>query len=105
MTNWSALIIGIIPSLIVGIVLAWFNSQQKKREERANQREKNRLKTDKVRISLLVASAKLSYAVAMAMKRGYTNGEVEDGVEMYKKAITEFKEFERDLMAQQTGRE
>ena len=35
----------------------------------------------------------------MAWKRGTPNGEVEDGIEQYKEAMTAFKKFERKLVA------
>lgn len=98
----STFLINIIPALIVGIALAWFNREQRLRDEAAVNREKNRLKAERVRISLLVASAKLSYATAIAMKRGHANGEVEDGIKQYEEAIKEFKRFERELVARQS---
>ena len=52
-----------------------------------------------MQLALLVATAKLSYAVAMAWKRGEPNGEVEDGIEQYREAMTAFKRFERKLVA------
>ena len=64
------------------------------------EREEARLEAENVQVSLLVASAKLSYALAMAVKRGAPNGEVEDGVEQYKEAMTAFKRLERKLVAQ-----
>ena len=58
-----------------------------------------RLEAENVQVSLLVASAKLSYALAMAAKRGAPNGEVEDGVEQYREAMRAFKRLERKLVA------
>ncbi|MEI3501055.1 MAG: hypothetical protein V8Q39_06095 [Anaerovoracaceae bacterium] len=49
-----------------------------------------------LRISLLVATAQLSRAVAMAIKRGSPNGEIEEGLEQYNMAMEEFREFERE---------
>lgn len=89
----------VAPSLIVGIVLAVWGRAQKKRERAAAEREAERLQAEQVRISLLMASAKLSYATAVAMKRGHANGEVEDGIKQYQEAITQFKQFERKLVA------
>lgn len=50
---------------------------------------------DSLEISLLVATAELSYAVVMAMKRGSTNGEVEIALRRYNRAMDKFREFER----------
>ena len=51
-------------------------------------------------ISLLVATAELSYAITMAIKRGSPNGEVEVAVKRYNKAMEKFREFEREQLYQ-----
>ena len=88
------------PSVAAGILLAWWNHGQKKRDERDEKRERDRLKSEQLRIDMLMATCKLSYAVAMAVKRGKPNGEIEDGVEEYIKAVDAFKRFEREKMAE-----
>jgi hypothetical protein len=40
-----------------------------------------------------MANAKLAYAVAMAIKRGSPNGEVEEGIEAYTKAKEKYLKF------------
>ena len=50
-------------------------------------------------LDLQMATAKLSYAVAVALKRGEANGEVEKGVESYEKALEKFQEFERKQLS------
>ena len=89
-----------LPSLLVGVVMALFNRGQKKRDAATREREAARLEAENVQVSLLMASAKLSYALAMAVKRGAPNGEVEDGVEQYREAMKAFKRLERKLVAQ-----
>ncbi len=89
-----------LPSLLVAVVMALFNRGQKKRDAATREREAARLEAENVQVSLLVASAKLSYALAMAAKRGAPNGEVEDGVEQYREAMKAFKRLERKLVAQ-----
>ena len=96
----AALFWAVLPSLIVAVVMAIWNAREKKRYEEARERESQRLKSESLRISLLLAAAKLSYATAMAIKRGHANGEVEVGVDAYKKAMRDFKEFERELVAE-----
>lgn len=98
MENW---LIAIIPTLATGIVLAYINKQQKKRDEIAEKKEEKRLESERIRITLLVTAAKLSYATAVAMQRGHTNGEVEDAIRQYQEAMKEFKKFERELVAKQ----
>ena len=94
---------GIISGVIVGIVMAYWNHKQKLREAAADEDPKQRLRSEKVRISLLVAAAKLSYAVAMAVKRGSPNGEIEQGVAQYQEAMREFRQFERELLAEKSA--
>ncbi len=100
----------IVPGIIVGVTMGFWNRRQKKRDDdqlkrenariaEQNEREKERIKSERLRISLLVSTAQLSYAVAMAWKRGKPNGEVEIGVETYNKAMEEFRAYERELLA------
>lgn len=88
-----------MPSLLVSVVMAVYGRKQKKRDAAAREREAARLEAENVQVSLLVASAKLSYALAMAVKRGAPNGEVEDGIAQYREAMKAFKKLERHLVA------
>ena len=89
-----------LPSLLVSVVMGVFSRGQHRREAALREREAERLEAENVQVSLLVASAKLSYALAVAVKRGAPNGEVEDGVEQYREAMKAFKRLERKLVAQ-----
>lgn len=89
----------ILPSILVGILMAFWNRGQKRRDDQNERREQDRKNSELLRINLLVATAKLSYAVAMAMKRGAPNGEVEEGIAEYDKAMKEFRLFEREQIA------
>ena len=89
----------IIPSFTVGIMLAIYNNQQKKREAKREEAERIRQKSEKIKLDLLLATAKLSYAVAMAIKRGKPNGEVEEGIKVYEEALENLKEFEREQLS------
>ena len=100
--EWLTLVQTILPSLCVGILLAVFNRRQAKLDAEIKDREEAKMDSEQVKLELLLASAKLSYAVAMAMKNGHPNGEVEDGVEQYKKAMAKFKQFERSLVVEKT---
>ena len=95
----ETIIMALLPSLCVSIIMALYNRKQSKRDEAALEREEQRCESERVKLALLVATAKLSYAVAMAWKRGEPNGEVEDGIEQYREAMTAFKRFERKLVA------
>ena len=91
----------ILPGVVTGIILGIWNRRQKKREIDRDEREAYRMKSEMLRISLLVATAQLSRAVAMAIKRGSPNGEIEEGLEQYNSAMEEFREFEREQMIRQ----
>lgn len=88
----------IAPGIIVGIVLAVWNKKQNKRANAESEKEVNEKRKDSLVISLLVATAELSYATTMAIKRGSPNGEVEVAVKRYNKAMDKFREFEREQL-------
>lgn len=92
---WSAL-----PALLSGIVLAIFGRRQNKRDKAADKREEERKKSEVVKLDLLVATAELTRATAVAVKYGNTNGEMSEGLRRYNEAIEQFREFERDKIAE-----
>lgn len=93
------ILLALLPSLCVSLVMALYNRRQSKRYKDAQARETLRAEAEAVQVSLLVSTAKLSYALAMAAKRGAANGEVEDGITQYQEAMKAFKKFERKLVA------
>ena len=95
----ETVISAIAPSLIVGIVLFYWERRQKKHDNRTNERDKLQIEADMRRLDLEVATAQLSYAVAMAVKRGRPNGEIEEALESYNSAMKKFRQFERKQLA------
>lgn len=89
----ETLITALLPSLIVSLVMAYFNSRQKKREKAIDDRAEARKKENLLALDLQMATAKLAYAVAMAIKRGTPNGEVEEGIEAYEEAKKKYLHF------------
>lgn len=98
----SRLLWACVPSLIVGVTMALWNKQQKKRDDERRESEKERIKSETLRISLLLATAQLSYASAMAIKRGSPNGEMETAFGQYNEAMQEFRQFEREQLVKTT---
>ena len=92
-----------VPAILVGLVMLFFNTKQAKRDKDADEKEAQKKKSEKTQLSLLLASAKLSYACAMAMKNGHPNGEIEDGIEQYKEAMKDFKQLERELFVEKVS--
>lgn len=88
----------VLPSLCVSIIMACFNRRQSRQLKAQAEREQNRKQGDMLIINLTLAAAKLSYAVAMAIKNGHPNGEIEEGVNQYKAAMRDLKQFERGLI-------
>ena len=95
----ESLLGAVAPGIIVGIVLAYWNRKQNKQDRQRKSAEEAAVESDMLRIDLEVATAQLSYAVAMAVKRGHANGEMEVAIERYEKAMEKFRKFERKQMA------
>ena len=85
----------LLPSLLVSLYMAFFNRRISKKDKYSESFEEARRQSDQLKLSLLIATAQLSYAVAMAIKRGRANGEMEEAAKQYSKALAEFREFER----------
>lgn len=90
------------PGLVVGVLMAFFNRNANAKAKQDAEREAVRVQHDLLRTDLLVATASLSYAVAMAIKRGTPNGEIEEGIENYNKAMDTFRKFEREQLVRHT---
>lgn len=86
-------LLAILPSLCVSVVMLIVNARWKKREEETDARADARKRESLLGLKLTMASAKLSFAVAMAVKRGHANGEVEDAVRDYEAARGEYLQF------------
>ena len=99
----AEILAAVLPSLCVSVIMLVFTRKLTKKDEAAKRAEDTKKSSERVQVALLVTTAKLSYAVAMSIKNGRTNGEVEDGIEQYREAMKEFKKFERDLVAEKSS--
>lgn len=95
----GSIITALAPSIIVGLVLFYWERTQKNRDSEEDLKKYELAESELVRIELEVATAQLSYAVAMAYKRGHANGEMEGAIERYENAMDRFREFERKQLA------
>lgn len=82
--------------IIVGVVLGVWNRKQNKRVTEDEEKENRTVQKEVLELNLLLASAQLTYAVAMAVKRGTPNGEMETAIKRYEKAMEKFQLFERE---------
>lgn len=86
-----AIVSCIASALGVGAIVSGFlNRKLAKAAQRAEEDEKTRQHETVLILKGVKASGALSYATAMAIKRGHANGEVEKGVEAY-------EEWEKDI--------
>lgn len=89
----------LVEVFLVGGLVSFFERKRDKRDKQAEETEQRRRIGERIQITLILAVAKLSYAVAMAYKRGQPNGEMEEAIEQYKESMNAFKRFERELVA------
>lgn len=95
---WSALS-AVLPGIVVGAILYYWQRKQRQQDAWNNQQQATKVDRDMLELDLLVAAAQLSYAVAMAQKRGTPNGEMETAIEQYEKSMEKFRQFERKQLA------
>lgn len=91
--DWTTLVWAVMPSLIVSVFMACFNRRQKKRDEELDKRAAARKRESLLALDLQMATAKMAFATAVAIKRGKTNGEVEEGIEAYEDARKKYLSF------------
>ncbi|MEZ3453542.1 MAG: hypothetical protein K1W17_04145 [Oscillospiraceae bacterium] len=75
------------------IICAYIAAQGKKRDEKEEIRAEQRAKEGRLQLKMLDANSKLTIGVAMALKHGHANGEVEAGLEAVNDAQTEYVNF------------
>jgi NADH:ubiquinone oxidoreductase subunit 3 (subunit A) len=91
---WYVVVVLFLLQLIVTTVLTYFlNKKLKERDKKQEEKDEARLEYEQVMLGVTDASAKLSYALAMAIKRGSPNGEVEAGIDAYNEAMKEKDQF------------
>ena len=87
----------VFPSFLVSVLMLIINSRQKRRETERERRQERiiaaRNRESVLHLNLQMATAKLAYANAMAIKRGRPNGEIEEGVSAYETAKKEYLNF------------
>ncbi|WP_409969634.1 hypothetical protein RFF05_06910 [Bengtsoniella intestinalis] len=89
----ESLIATVLPSLIVALFMAAFTRRQAARDKATDERAEARKKESLLALEMQMATAKMSYATAVALKRGYANGEVEEGVAAYDEARKKYFHF------------
>lgn len=91
---------GLVPSIITAMAVFYLQRAQKNKDSRMDAHENAIAQRDALALELQIATAKLTFAVAMAVKRGKPNGEIEEGVEAYKIAKERYNKFIREQAAE-----
>lgn len=84
MIEIAALILGAALDIGIGIALFYANRRQRRADEEAERRRKAITDANLLQMELVSAGNNLSFATAMAVKRGRPNGEMEDAIQEYK---------------------
>lgn len=66
-------------------------------EVKAQKRADQRSKEARLQLAMIAANSKLTVGVAMALKHGHTNGEVEEGLAAVEAANSDYTKFLEDL--------
>lgn len=86
-------IIPIAQTIFISMLVFYLQRKQKKYDLNAEERAIAQKEETILQLEMLMANSKLSYAVAMAFKRGEANGEVEEAIVAYEKAKINFYKF------------
>ena len=89
----AATIISICASIISGMVLFFLKRYFDRREKEEKERDEVFAKENILIMKSIEAIGKLTYADAIAIRDGKTNGEMKEAIEAYKKTDQELYEF------------
>jgi hypothetical protein len=82
------IILKLLPTVAVGVIMAWFNKKQSVREKQHEHQNEIRRKECLLQLKMQAATADLSRATAIALKRGSVNGDLDRGLAAYEDAKT-----------------
>ena len=100
MLELKEIIMMLLPEIVIGVALFFFKRSQNKRDAEAQRYREAKRKQDLLSMEMQMANNKLSFAVAMAIKRGTPNGEVEEGIEAYEAAKAKYMHFLNEQAAE-----
>ena len=91
--NWAALIISIVGSVISGMVLYFLQRFFKNKAKKDEERDKAKQKENYLILKSINAVGKLTYADAIAIRDGKTNGEMHEAMDAYTEVKQELYEY------------
>ena len=83
-------------TVLCAVIAANGSKAEKERAERdlrTEERAKQRAREGRLQLAMIAANSELTIGVAMALKKGYANGEVEKGLEAVREANKEYTRF------------
>lgn len=97
---------------VATIICAWIAKcnadTEKKRnasEKRSEELNAERAKEARLQMDMIAANSKLTVGVAMALKHGHANGEVEEGLAAVKTANEKYSDFLREIAINHMNKE
>ena len=96
--DWVQIVTSLISAFSV-IIVAKINSDSKRHMKKSEAREELRTRGTLIQLKMMQANTKLTDAVAIAIKRGYANGEVEAAQKEIAIAEKEYEQFMLEMTA------
>ncbi len=90
---WQYIATTLFESVVLVLAIYYLQRGQKKRDSHAEERAVLRRRESLLNLQMTMAVSKLSYATAVAIERGKTNGELKDAKEEYSKAKAAYLRF------------
>lgn len=101
--DWTGIVtscISAVTAVVVAVVTANVSKMQKAESVKAERRKEESL----LGLRLSNANCALTIGVAMALKNGHCNGEVEEGLREVKAARDEYIKFEQRILAEELSK-
>ena len=89
---WPLILSG-VQTVIVGLLVWYIEKRAEKRQKETQNHNAARKRESLLMLEMHAANANMTYAVAMAVKRGHANGEVETAIEEYEAAKKAYYRF------------
>lgn len=90
-------LIKLLPSIITGLFLFYWQRAQAQRDSENEEKETLRDEAEEIDREINSATMELAYATACALKRGKANGEVEKAIDAYNAAKKRQEDFSLKL--------
>lgn len=86
-------VIAILQTVFISMLIFYLQRKQNKTDKKTDERANAQKKESLLQLEMSMAGCELSYAVAMAVKRGKPNGEIEEAITAYDKAKKNYYHF------------